>query len=84
MEIKKAKLKLVKDALEYAIANCRSESKDAEFAFLYADVVVAIEKETKEDAYVKTLESLPGCVFKYCSQNPKCVDRCVNIITPNN
>ncbi|RZJ33737.1 MAG: hypothetical protein EOO51_12660 [Flavobacterium sp.] len=77
MEFKNEKLKLVKDAIEYAIANCRSESKDAEFAFLYADVVVAIEKETKQDAYVKTLESLPGCVFKFCGQNPKCEGKCV-------
>lgn len=57
MEIKNNKLKLIKEALEYAIANSRSESKDAEFAFLYADVVVAIEEEAKQDAYVKTLES---------------------------
>jgi len=78
MEIKNEKLKLVKEALEYAIANSRSESKDAEFSFMYADVVVAIEEEKIQDAYIKTLESLEGCVFKYCSQNPKCVVKCIN------
>lgn len=72
MEIKKSNLKLVKEALEYAVANCRSESKDAEFMLLYVDVVGAIEREKQQDEYVESVKSLPGCVFHYCGYRPKC------------
>lgn len=78
MEFKKSNLALVKSALQYGVMYSQSESETAEFSLLLVDVQGAIVREAQQDNYVKTLESLPGCVFKYCSQNPKCEGKCIH------
>jgi hypothetical protein len=48
MEFKKSKLKLIKDALSYAVMFSRSESETAEFALLLVEVVGGIETEKQQ------------------------------------
>jgi hypothetical protein len=58
MEIKKQKLELVKNALQYAVLNAKTESETAEFGLLLIDVQSAIVIEAEQEKYVETLKSL--------------------------
>ena len=76
METKKQKLELVKNALQYAVLNARTESETAEFALLLLDVQSAIVREAEQEKHVETLKSLDKCPFHYCDSNPKCEGKC--------
>lgn len=79
MDIKKHKLETVKNALQYAVINAKTEMETAEFAMLLVDVQVAIIEEAESEKRVEELKSLPGCVFVYCGNRPKCVGMCVHV-----
>ena len=73
MDIKGKNLEIVKNALQYAVLNAKTEQETAEFALLLTDVQGEIYK-TKKDAMV--FGSLENCPFKYCDKNPKCEGTC--------
>ena len=76
MEIKKAKLETIKNALQYGMLFSNDEAETAEFALLLNDVQVVIVKEEEEEKRCKSLESFDGCPFFYCDTNPKCENKC--------
>ena len=68
-------LKMLYQALGYAVVSAHTESETAEFAMLQLKVHNEIMKQEQlkiqEQAHKKM-----NCVFKYCSQNPKCEGTC--------
>ena len=78
MEFKKSKLELVKNALQYAVWNAKTESETAEFALVLLDVQSAIVREAEHEKQIEKLKSLDGCVWHYCAYNPKCEGKCVH------
>ena len=76
MEFKKSKLETIKNALQYAVLNAKTESETAEFALLLSDVQSAIVQELEKEKTIETLKSLEGCPFVYCDSNPKCDGKC--------
>ncbi len=76
MEFKKSKLELVKNALQYAVLNAKTESETAEFALVLLDVQSAIIREAEKEKRIEVLRSLDKCPFNYCDSNPKCEGKC--------
>lgn len=76
MEFKKSKLETIKNALQYAVLNAKTESEEAEFALLLIDVQTGIVKEKELQKRIDEIKSLEGCPFRYCDSNPKCSSKC--------
>lgn len=76
MEFKKEKLQIIKNALQYAVLNAKTESEEAEFALMLLDIHSAIISEAEQEKRIEALKSLEGCVFKYCPYTPKCQGTC--------
>lgn len=53
MELKKHRLKIVRDALSYAVMFARTEGETAEFALTLMDVETAIMEEQEEEQKLK-------------------------------
>lgn len=68
-------LKMLEQALGYAVIYAKTEEETAEFAMLKVKVSTAIETE-KQLAIKKELHSKMNCPFQYCSQKPKCEGTC--------
>lgn len=75
LELFNHELNMLDQALGYAVMYAKTEEETAEFAMLKLKVSNAIEIE-KELAIKKALHDKMFCVFKYCSQNPKCEGTC--------
>lgn len=83
IELFNHELKMLYQALGYAVVNAHTESETAEFTMLQLKVNSAILKE-EEAAKRKERHDKMNCVFKYCSQNPKCEGTCyINKIQTN-
>jgi hypothetical protein len=76
MVIKKHKLEMVKNALQYGVLYAKTESEEAEFALLLIEVQKTIEEEKDQEIRIGKLKSLDGCPFHYCDSNPKCENKC--------
>ena len=76
MEIKKAKLETIKNALQYGMLFSNDEAETAEFALLLNEVQVGIIQDAGQEVLIKEIYSLHGCPFHYCDSNPKCKDKC--------
>lgn len=68
-------LKMLDQALGYAVMYAKTEEEAAEFAMLKLKVNSAIETE-KQLAIKKALHDKMNCPYKYCSQTPKCEGTC--------
>ena len=68
-------LKMLDQALGYAVMYAKTEEETAEFAMLKVKVSTALETE-KELAIKKELHSKMNCPFQYCMQKPKCKETC--------
>lgn len=75
MELFNHELNMLYQALGYAVMHAHTESETAEFAMLQLKVHGEILKK-EESAKRKTEHDKMGCVFNYCSQNPKCEGTC--------
>lgn len=76
MDIKKSKLETVKNALQYAVLNARTEAEEAEFALLLIEVQTTIVEEDELEKRIAPFRSLPNCPFVYCDSSPKCEGKC--------
>jgi len=76
MEFGKEKLETIKNALQYAVLNAKTEQETAEFALLLIDVEFFIIRDKEREKYLNTLSSLEGCPFNYCDSKPKCENNC--------
>lgn len=79
MKFKKSNLVIVRNALQYAVVNAKSEQESAEFALLLLDVETSIIEEAEKEKRLEKLKSLEGCIFKYCAYSPKCEGKCGNV-----
>lgn len=58
MEFKKTKLETIKNALQYAVVNAKTEQETAEFAFLLLDVETAIVQEAEQDKRIEKINKI--------------------------
>ncbi len=72
-------LKLIAESLKYGVGYSRSESETAEFALLLVKLEGGIVAAKQSAERVEKLKSLPGCVFHYCPNRPKCEGKCGNV-----
>lgn len=75
LELFNHELKMLYQALGYAVVNAHTEAETAEFAMLQLKVhhqILVQEELDKKIAEHKKME----CVFKYCCQNPPCEGTC--------
>ena len=75
LELFQHELKMLDQALGYAVMYAKTEEETAEFAMLKLKVNSAIETE-KKVAIQKALHSKMNCPYQYCSQKPKCEGTC--------
>ena len=75
LELFNHELNVLGQALRYAVMYSLTEAETAEFAMLKVKVDVAIVAE--QERIMREVEHKKmNCVFKYCSQNPKCEGTC--------
>lgn len=76
MKIRGKKLKMIEQALQYAVLYAKTEAETAEFAQILLDVQSTIIEEVKENKRIEALKSLKDCPFTYCDSTPKCEGKC--------
>lgn len=75
LELFQHELKMLDQALGYAVMYAKTEEETAEFAMLKLKVNTAIVTE-QQLAIKKALHDKMNCPFQYCSQNPICEGTC--------
>jgi hypothetical protein len=75
LELFNHELEMLYQALSYAVMYANTEAETAEFAMLKVKVNSAIVKEQQNTLQKKAHDKM-NCIFKYCSQNPKCEGTC--------
>lgn len=75
LELFEHELKMLYQALGYAVVNAHTESETAEFSMLQLKVHNEIMKQ-EQLKIQKAAHDKMNCVFKYCSKNPKCEGTC--------
>ena len=75
MKLTKRQLITAQQAFGYAVMYAKTESETAEFALLKMDIEKELIKSEQLEAQQAEHDTM-GCVFNYCSQNPKCEGKC--------
>lgn len=75
LELFQHELKMLEQALGYAVMYAKTEEETAEFAMLKlkVDKEILVQNQLAEK---KSQHRKMNCPYQYCSQNPKCEGTC--------